>query len=985
MAKDIIYTFNKTTFVGSIFGEIQSNFNMSLTIDGTKDSMKVNVWSFYEDEILPYTIVYHQKTQTWWVATHDKVERYSNEDGFIYLHNLQLLGAIELLNARDLTDCGFNSNTYTIEEFIIRLVKLSTFEFKGTTFFDLNIDLDDSIGSKYVEYIKTFENYTLLSAMREFLDGYNMCAKLSFYANFSSQSPRITGATIKVIQRTGDFNLATHNIDEFDDVRESKTISKDNYGTCVVSNAENVISSVSKTYPSLGTIRPSGTQYNILAQNAVIRLPSNVFKANWLKLCLSIPPLSVRIKIGSYEGVVTNQDFSITGFSVNPYNIKTFGDSFSRLNSTINTICTEQGQSSFYTGYSNAFFDKQEEIIDYFKRAATITLYNGNELNPVDGSIVKGANVPYIPNVTYNAKWIGDRHPTLPLIFCDKEMRDTLERPWQGIYWERGKNTISGFNAFETEPSMTGSITSWDVDNCDLQGQTTFMIYQSGSNYVRVEVNGGGETLHFRDSQWIVNYIPMADLKLKVDNERENNDAQLYNQNGRLTDCVALSKVINSYSKEISSDTITRYKAYYSFSVIPSVGSVVKKGNDNYVINNISFDFSQNENDTYFIECEITMSKYISLKSMMVNPNTNIRDYGIPQNYNVKRKQLYRDYYELDYDVAGDNDVLMNPYDIFDFYNTQPVEYTAVMRLHYSRYINNSINYYYQLDTVNYYMNKLLVIVCDFNDNNIIGYTNQNVWSGFDISRVFSGQIDSLNTPISYTDGAGEVKDFYICFEDNDRLTTIYYNYQISQTGGDTYKGNLYNYSPFIPQAIYDSAYSSHNMLIEETNYNKDALEVPVFEYSCQIGDTHNVIVGDNFFTKHPNEIVMYSFYTGNDLDQYNVTTPRRIYRINEFLNLTNAVVLMHEPPLPSPAIDYRHIDVIFYENYRYDIENASNRFGAQLSVPSNGQDIAIFRHTYNLDTDVETKELVFIAKKVTTSVLTNNKLLIAINHFKVK
>ena len=42
-----------------------------------------------------------------------------------------------------------------------------------------------------------------------------------------------------------------------------------------------------------------------------------------------------------------------------------------------------------------------------------------------------------------------------------------------------------------------------------------------------------------------------------------------------------------------------------------------------------------------------------TVKSLMVNPNTNIRDYGIPQSFNVKRKQLYRDYYELDYVSQG--------------------------------------------------------------------------------------------------------------------------------------------------------------------------------------------------------------------------------------------------------------------------------------------------------------------------------------------
>ena len=89
MAQDLIYTFDKTSFLRSSFGEIQNDFNMSFTIDGTKDSAKVRVLSFNENEILPYTIIYHRKTQTWWVATHDKVERYTNENGFIYVHNLQ--------------------------------------------------------------------------------------------------------------------------------------------------------------------------------------------------------------------------------------------------------------------------------------------------------------------------------------------------------------------------------------------------------------------------------------------------------------------------------------------------------------------------------------------------------------------------------------------------------------------------------------------------------------------------------------------------------------------------------------------------------------------------------------------------------------------------------------------------------------------------------------------------------------------------------
>ena len=88
----------------------------------------------------------------------------------------------------------------------------------------------------------------------------------------------------------------------------------------------------------------------------------------------------------------------------------------------------------------------------------------------------------------------------------------------------------------------------------------------------------------------------MSDIKLKVDNTNDRRDVQLYNQNGKLTDNVALSKLINSYSKEISSVTKTRFMQYYNYANVPRVGSLVNDNGTLYVINNVSMDFAQNEN-----------------------------------------------------------------------------------------------------------------------------------------------------------------------------------------------------------------------------------------------------------------------------------------------------------------------------------------------------------------------------------------------------
>ena len=49
----------------------------------------------------------------------------------------------------------------------------------------------------------------------------------------------------------------------------------------------------------------------------------------------------------------------------------------------------------------------------------------------------------------------------------------------------------------------------------------------------------------------------MTDVKIKVDNTVDNHNVKMYNQNGKLSDGVGLSKLINSYSKEIATDNIT--------------------------------------------------------------------------------------------------------------------------------------------------------------------------------------------------------------------------------------------------------------------------------------------------------------------------------------------------------------------------------------------------------------------------------------------
>ena len=829
-------------------GNIQTEFNLSFTIDGTKDSAKMEVVSFsVSDEIVPNTIVKHVDTNSWWVVANDKVEYFVNENNYLYKHVLKLQGLAELLNARDLTDCGFFADNYTIREFIVRLWSLSTIEYDFI--FDVSsqdIDLDQN-----VDYTKSFENYTLLSALREFLDGYNMSLRLSMDIVNSKYV-----IVIHLISKTGlHGNVLNENV--FTNVKQTRTIDKNSYGTTVVSNAENVISTKSKTYPSIGTVKLKSNAGTITRDNAILRLPSNIYKINYLQMVMQHQLTIISDGMG--------------------YWLTLMYDDEKYIKETILEFARDKSQ----TFYDNVLATI-DNVVPSLQKALRTTFYSGWSVNPITGNWIPPKDSPnfYFPRFVVRKLAFGedanvyDGRVGINL----KELNNTLTYPEGGISYERGKDYIEGFKFLANGDNEYNSYIP-DYNSTDLRqtnARFDFGIIEYNldpANYSRAKVS---------DVSFRVNYIPMTDLKVKYDNSGVGNDIQLYNQNGKLTDSVALSKLMLSYSKEIESDNITRFASFYDYSEVPQVGKMVNINNTTYVINNVALDFYPNESSDsdigYYIVGEFTLSKKIATKSLMVNPNTNIRDYGIPQNLNVKRKQLYRDFYELSHTAATDSD---NEYylPLNKALNLTPTskeyeEHIGVIKITYQDFVGGDgasgvqakKNWYYQLDSTTYIMKKAIYEVIDFKDNNIIGYGSQNIFSGFDITRVLSGFYDTVNTPISYVDDNGKCKEIRIAWCSIAQLTKIYDDYKQART--ITSDKSLYNYSCFIDSDIYEGisgvyqgAKDNCDFLLTESNYKKDTIEVPVFEYSCQIDDSDDVIVGDNVFSVgETNKKYLYSF-----------------------------------------------------------------------------------------------------------------------------
>ena len=1135
MARDIMYYFDKQSpYQRHELGEIQTNFNMSLVIDGGKDSKQVDIFNYIGNQIEANTILHHNATDTWWVVKRDIVKRYQNELGFYYHHSLTLLGAIDLLNNRDLTDCGFNDKTYTIGEFILRLFKLSTFEFNVSINSQENITNIDL--NKKTDFIKSYENYTLLSALRDILSAYNCDAKLSFSAYPMSGNYYLTNtANLKIIPKTGDVSLPFLDIDDFDDVRETISQSKESFGTTVISNTQNLTSTLAKTYPQIGGVGLNADAYKIdNMSKGYLKLPAPAYKVNWVK---AISP--IRLKMFQ----VGNQTHYSDLFY--PQNKTEFEYYFEQL--------LEWARASQAgTAFADYILSKKEEIRERAIGCSGVTFFSDFTYNPQAPSgsrFTEGPNTPYFAELYYKD---GSNEGTYVNVLADKQTYDTIEgKEKHGLYWERGSDKIQGFETIgnavgPTDDSVTGSsgntiyanhtdlilfgYQSQFIRNFEYQGDP----YGVGIEYSGTDLAGLPSVINhigLKHTVWQINYIPMTDVKIKQDNENYTLDSQVYNQNGKLNDSVALSKMIDSYSKEIESPTITRFMEYDKFTDVPKIGQIVKSGDKKYVINNISLDFYPNESSTenvnYKIDCEFTLAEYVATKSVLTNPNSNIRDYGIPQKYNVKRRQVYRDYYDFSYTFEHYD----TPYCDISNYIWQDIgkvyDHTAIIKVTYDEQVDGHTEWFYQLSTTAYVMNRSIYEIVDFNDNNIIGYDMQNHTTGFNMSDLWNPNKNQINTPVSYVDDKGRAKGFYLAMVNKDNLMELYSNIQESlhQTtpymlsahcfvGSEMYYGangtitNLTfsaggNYSTVerpatgmtsvrIPLDDFEFVDSGGNVIsiddieldtlvlsdlsiewtngqqtitgtisswtivtqtnikylaitdssgyydddlgwdvnvslkasyvyttgvyqgavdicdyeVNDPNYNKDAIEVPVFEYSLQVGDTKEIETGDRIVGTSEDDIeYMYVFatadknkasklnagnYATQDITHTEPTSAVDSYQVSNSV----AVTFVKENGIT------KKLSMSFYDTALMLITKegrtaVNNRYGNKTNewVLNNivGKDLLVYRYAIrSVDASVVDKQLMFILHNVPQSIIDTesplgvSKIDIFVNHYRL-
>lgn len=1014
MAHDRLYYWDKIGRYGTryLLGEVQTGYNIGITIDGSKDTAKMEVYSYSMSEpIKPFTVVWHENTNTYFIVSKDKVERHPNEVGYWYRHSLQLDGAVELLNARDLTDCGFYQNMYTINEMARRLIKLSTFEFSDNTPI---VSVGGLRLTDTVEYVKSFENYTLLSALREMFDAYNCSIKLRFNQDTAVEHALIS-ANLLVVSKVGTGTPVGALEEYMNDTRGISTSNKNSYGNAVISNADNVISTKTKIYPNIGYARLSSEGFYIKPQdgNVCFRLPSKVNSVEYVE---AINGSGTKIAIGYNIAGAQTSDYRELEFD--PSDINSYRSAIEWARGLIenpNEFPPEIGDYIDNT-YGSGFWDTlmTDEYAQGIEEEVTFRFYDVKGYDPLSNIFISDKPIHKFFSA---GNTNGD---TKPWVLGSKNIRDGVEEKESVMYWERGSDLIRGFNflSWHQEAGKVNVVRSLDTVGRTIlsftfqyNGSATATFKMAIGNVARNHSSDGNMDIlpleiDVKKAMFRCKYVPMTDLKIKYDNTNVGHDGKLYNQNGKYTDGVALSKLLLSYKDEIESDTITRYAEGFVFGELPQVGEVYTKDGENYVIGSASYDFVPNDDGGYKIYGEYTLSKNVATKSALTSPNTNIRDYGIPQQYNVRRKQLFRDFYELTF--SPDESAIERGYLYFDkavnvtSIPSQNESHTAFIKCTYEEpcggggkdingnTVPKSSEYYFQVDSTVYYMKKSFYEVIDFKDNNIIGYDSQNITCGFDIRRIFemvaslTDKIDTINTPVSYVDDKGKVKDIMLSMVSSNSLKTVWDIYkQIKEAQyGVTYRGSLYNRCVFIPQEVFDTSFDYCDYFIDIADYKKDPIEVPVFEYSCQIDDTEDVAIGENILEQHEDdylyfyEAVVVPHGVANSQNWRNYATNQKVTQYQQYLQLDTGNANDRKAVTMSFGSSWSRLLIDIWHSVNIDTTNLNEGSSSHLYAHNwlesyeDDIDLMIIRHTvpknYTLSGSTvsnETKELMMIIR----------------------
>ena len=797
--------------------------NKCFTIDGSGDSFKVNVYCNVELALKPNTIVLskdEELTNYWWVVQEDKSTLIDNG---LYLHELQLVGAIEWFKFKFCYTGTFYYHRYSYFEVMQKLL----YSLWKPKFFDFNLgNFTSEFGSGKNNQKFTFKGYTIRSALSEIEKALNVDFKLKFVTSKLSIEETLSGTTGSAsFDPTPDGTGAYYpgNISATISANYSKVVVKSvspNTASATISSYDPLTGAISIALKSVLPNTSVQVTLNCTPGENVSDDKDNIYISSaYFDFIHKNPSTNI-----SHNMNLLDEKYQISQFPNKSYASRVVGRVTNVTSSTYMTYPTN--------GYMNL---ESENSIEVDKDNACLILpYNIDRMNwivfraPDDG--IHHYNELHDSGDTNNSYLTlrsTDGKTTYKFMLKEKFYYDNMSEDNENkkeltLWYEKGKNVIHNFKKFlELGGNYEMNASGLYYDVLDDDGKPMY------------QVPTGISSKMFR-----VYYYPLIDEMLITNNNDITNDDVIYNQTCQNTDSVLAKEFINGYSESISIGTLTRCKYHNKESECFKCGDVFVKDNQRYVVSSVSIDKYKD-----IVYAEYKLSKDYVAKTELISADGTIESYAIPQNNIVKRIQEYKTLIRFNDDLVENISSYFHNMFAIDFLSTNRNDYSINAKCTSS----NNVKYFVGLQAANIETPKSTTSVFDFYDNNYCGFR---VLEVVEPLRTYYAQY-----PYNYVDSNGEIKSFELKIK-----------WSIDSSN-----------FPYLTETEYNND-DDTIAKINEPNYRKDGYEIPIFLLTREYNDCNGYIFGNNVSRPANSNAYYLTLYTSN--------TPITSQNIN-FDNLT--------------------------------------------------------------------------------------------------
>ena len=795
--------------------------NKCFTIDGSGDSFKVNVYCNVELALKPNTIVLskdEELTNYWWVVQEDKSTLIDNG---LYLHELQLVGAIEWFKFKFCYTGTFYYHRYSYFEVMQKLL----YSLWKPKFFDFNLaNFTSEFGSGKNNQKFTFKGYTIRSALSEIEKALNVDFKLKFVTSKLSIEETLSGTTGSAsFDPTPDGTGAYYpgNISTTISTNYSKVVVKSvspNTASATISSYDPLTGAISIALKSVLPNTSVQVTLNCTPGENVSDDKDNIYISSaYFDFIHKNPSTNISYPINSLD-----EKYQISQFPNKSYASRVVGRVSNATSSTYMIYPNN--------GYMNLVSENSVEVKN--ENACLILPFNIDRINWIvfrapDNGIhhYNELHDSGDTNNSYLTLRSTDGKTTYKFMLKEKFYYDNMSEDNENkkeltLWYEKGKNVIHNFKKF-----LEFSGLYYDV--LDDDGKPMY------------QVPTGISSKMFR-----VYYYPLIDEMLITNNNDITNDDVIYNQTCQNTDSVLAKEFINGYSESVSIGTLTRCKYHNKESECFKCGDVFVKDNQRYVVSSVSIDKYKD-----IVYAEYKLSKDYVAKTELISADGTIESYAIPQNNIVKRIQEYKTLIRFNDDLVENISSYFHNMFAIDFLSTNRNDYSINAKCTSS----NNVNYYVGLQAANIETPKSTTSVFDFYDNNYCGFR---VLEVVEPLRTYYAQY-----PYNYVDSNGEIKSFELKFK-----------WSIDSSN-----------FPYLTEEEYNNDDDTISK-INEPNYRKDGYEIPVFLLTREYNDCNGYIFGNNVSRPANSNAYYLTLYTSNTpitSQNINFDNLTKIHKIN--------------------------------------------------------------------------------------------------------